>query len=81
MSLLGQKVKDKTLLQLIGKYLRSGIMQDGLVKARTEGTPQGGPLSPLLSNILLHELDAELEKRGHKFVRFADDCSIFLTSK
>jgi len=81
MSLLGQKVKDKTLLQLIGKFLRSGILEDGLVKARTEGTPQGGPLSPLLSNILLHELDAELEKRGHKFVRFADDCSIFLKSK
>ena len=81
MSLLGQKVKDKTLLQLIGKFLRSGILEDGLVKARTEGTPQGGPLSPLLSNILLHELDAELEKRGHKFVRYADDCSIFLKSK
>ena len=81
MSLLRQKVKDKTLLQLIGKFLRSGILEDGLVKARAEGTPQGGPLSPLLSNILLHELDAELEKRGHKFVRYADDCSIFLKSK
>jgi len=81
MSLVRQRVKDKTLLQLIGKYLRSGIMENGLVKARTEGTPQGGPLSPLLSNILLHELDAELQKRGHTFVRFADDCSIFLKSK
>jgi len=81
MSLIRQRVKDKTLLQLIGKYLRSGILEDGLVTARTEGTPQGGPLSPLLSNILLHELDAELEKRGHKFVRYADDCSIFLKSK
>lgn len=81
MSLLRQPIKDKTLLQLIGRYLRSGLMEDGLVKARTEGTPQGGPLSPLLSNILLHELDAELEKRGHAFVRYADDCSIFLKSK
>ncbi len=81
MSLLRNRIKDKTLLQLIGKYLRSGILEDGLVKARTEGTPQGGPLSPLLSNILLHELDTELEKRGHAFVRYADDCSIFLKSK
>jgi len=81
MDLISQKVADKTLLRLIRQYLRSGIMEGGLVQTRTEGTPQGGPLSPLLSNILLHELDRELEKRGHKFVRYADDCSIFLNSK
>jgi len=81
MSRVRQRVKDKTLLQLIGKYLRSGIMEQGEVQERLEGTPQGGPLSPLLSNILLHELDVELEKRGHAFVRYADDCSIFLKSK
>ena len=81
MSLVRQRVKDKNLLQLIGRYLRSGLMEEGLVKARTQGTPQGGPLSPLLSNILLHELDEELQKRGHAFVRYADDCSIFLKSK
>ena len=81
MSRVCQRVKDKTLLQLIGKYLRSGIMEEEVVQERLEGTPQGGPLSPLLSNILLHELDMELEKRGHAFVRYADDCSIFLKSK
>lgn len=81
MDLISQKVADKTLLRLIRQYLRSGIMEGGLVQTRTEGTPQGGPLSPLLSNILLNELDRELEKRGHKFVRYADDCSIFLNSK
>lgn len=81
MDLISRKVADKTLLRLIRRYLRSGIMEGGTVKPRTEGTPQGGPLSPLLSNILLDELDKELEKRGHKFVRYADDCSIFLKSK
>lgn len=81
MDLISQKVADKRLLQLIRRYLQSGIVEGGAVKSRTEGTPQGGPLSPLLSNILLNELDKELEKRGHKFVRYADDCSIFLKSK
>ena len=81
MSLLSQRIRDKTLLRLIGKFLRSGILEDEAIQNRTEGTPQGGPLNPLLSNILLHELDKELEKRGHCFVRFADDCSIFLKSK
>jgi len=81
MSLISKKVKDKTLLKLIGKYLRVGILENGVETDRKEGTPQGGPLSPLLSNILLHELDKELEKRGHHFVRYADDCSIFLTSR
>ncbi len=81
LSLISKRVGDKTLLQLIGRYLRSGMFENGLVKPRREGTPQGGPLSPVLSNILLNELDKELEKRGHKFVRYADDCSIFLTSR
>lgn len=81
MHLVSQKVGDKTLLKLMGKYLRSGMMQGGVVQVRTSGTPQGGPMSPLLSNILLNELDKELEKRGHCFVRYADDCSIFLKSR
>ena len=81
MSLVSQRIGDKTLLRLIRRYLESGLLKDGVVQNRREGTPQGGPLSPLLSNILLHELDKELEKRGHKFVRYADDCSIFLTSR
>jgi group II intron reverse transcriptase/maturase len=81
MELISRKVGDKILLQLIRRYLKSGMLQNGKIEPRHKGTPQGGPLSPLLSNILLNELDAELEKRGHRFVRYADDCSIFLTSK
>ena len=81
MNLISKKVTDKTLLKLIGKYLKVGILENGVQRDRKEGTPQGGPLSPLLSNILLHELDKELESRGHHFVRYADDCSIFLTSR
>jgi group II intron reverse transcriptase/maturase len=81
LSLISKRVGDKTLLQLIGKYLRSGLLEDGLVHPRRKGTPQGGPLSPIASNILLNELDAELHRRGHKFIRYADDCSIFLNSK
>ncbi len=80
MSLISRKIGDKILLKLIRKYLQSGMSEGGKVKPRRAGTPQGGPLSPLLSNILLNELDKELEKRGHKFVRYADDCSIFLNS-
>lgn len=72
---------DKTLLKLIRKYLQSGIMIDGIVSQRIEGTPQGSPLSPLLSNIVLNELDKELERRGHKFVRYADDCNIYVRSQ
>lgn len=72
---------DKTLLKLIRKYLQSGIMLDGIVSQRIEGTPQGSPLSPLLSNIVLNELDNELERRGHKFVRYADDCNIYVRSQ
>jgi len=81
MSLLSRKVGDKTLLKLIRQYLQSGMAEGGKTVPRRAGTPQGGPLSPLLSNILLNELDKELEKRGHKFVRYADDCSIFLNSR
>ena len=77
---LSLRIEDKVLLGLIRKYLRSGIMTDGVVSQRTEGTPQGSPLSPLLSNIVLDELDRELERRGHCFVRYADDCNIFVRS-
>ncbi|MCR9291054.1 MAG: reverse transcriptase domain-containing protein [Bacteroidetes bacterium] len=81
MSLISQKIGDKTLLKLIRLYLQSGMKEGEKVTPKREGTPQGGPLSPLLSNILINELDKELEKRGHKFVRYADDCSIFLNSR
>lgn len=81
MALIRRKIEDKALLRLIRRYLQSGILLGGVSQERTEGTPQGGPLSPLLSNILLNELDKELGKRGHRFVRYADDCSIFLGSK
>ncbi|MBK9636535.1 MAG: group II intron reverse transcriptase/maturase [Bacteroidetes bacterium] len=80
MSLLSRKITDKRTLKLIGKYLRSGIMVDGVISQRLAGTPQGSPLSPLLSNIILHELDVELTKRGLRFVRYADDCSIYVKS-
>ena len=80
MYILSERIKDKQLLRLIGSYLRSGIMAGGVVSQRTEGTPQGSPLSPVLSNILLDRLDKELEQRGHKFVRYADDCSIYVRS-
>lgn len=78
---LSENIGDKTLLRLIRKYLQCGIMVGGIVSRRTEGTPQGSPLSPLLSNIVLDELDEELEKRGHKFVRYADDCNIYVRSQ
>jgi len=74
-------IPDKRILRLIGMTLRSGVMKDGLVSATTEGTVQGGPLSPLLSNVVLDELDKELEKRGLEFCRFADDCNIFVGSQ
>lgn len=74
MGALAKRIQDKRLLKLIRKYLKSGIMINGIVSVSEEGAPQGGPLSPLLSNIVLDELDTELEKRGHKFVRYADDC-------
>lgn len=78
---LSTSIGDKRLLGLIRKYLQSGIMVDGVVSQRTEGTPQGSPLSPLLSNIVLDELDKELERRGHKFVRYADDWNIYVRSQ
>jgi RNA-directed DNA polymerase len=81
MNLLSQKVKDKRTLLLINAYLKSGILEGGLVSQRIEGTPQGSPLSPLLSNIMLDELDKKLRERGHKFVRYADDCSIYVRSE
>jgi len=76
-----RKVKDERVLKLIRRYLEAGLMEGGVVSARTEGTPQGGPLSPLLSNILLTDLDRELEKRGHRFCRYADDCNLYVGSK
>lgn len=81
MGLLMRKITDKATLQLIRQYLRSGIMEGGVVSQRIEGTPQGSPLSPLLSNIILDELDKELSKRGLSFVRYADDCSIYVRSE
>ena len=81
MQRLSKGVGDKSLLRLIQKYLRTGMLLGGVEQQRQSGTPQGGPLSPLLSNIVLDELDKELEKRGHLFVRYADDCNIFVKSK
>ena len=71
---VSRKIHDKRVLRLIGKYLRAGVMVNGRLQYTRKGVPQGGPLSPLLSNILLDDLDKELERRGHKFVRYADDC-------
>ena len=81
MGTLAKKIKDKILLKLIRKYLQSGVLINGVVLESTEGTPQGGPLSPLLSNIVLDELDKEFEKRGHNFVRYADDCNIYVKTE
>jgi RNA-directed DNA polymerase len=74
-------VKDKRVLRLINVYLQAGVMVNGVVMETGEGTPQGGPLSPLLSNIVLTELDRKLEERGHAFVRYADDCNIYVSSE
>ncbi len=79
--ILSRTIKDGRVVSLIHKYLRSGVMNKGMFEMSEEGTPQGGPLSPLLSNIMLNELDKELERRGHKFVRYADDAMIFCRSK
>ena len=76
-----RRVEDKCVLKLIRRYLEAGIMSGGVASPRQEGTPQGGPLSPLLSNILLNELDRELERRGHRFVRYADDANIYVRSQ
>ena len=81
MSRVAKRVKDKRLLKLIRAFLNAGVMENGLVGPTDEGTPQGGPLSPLLSNLLLDELDRELERRGHRFARYADDCNIYVQSR
>ena len=81
MSLLMRRVGDKRVLKLVRGYLNAGALEDGLVRAVGEGTPQGGPLSPLLSNIVLDLLDKELENRGHGFVRYADDCNVYVKSE
>jgi RNA-directed DNA polymerase len=82
MSLLAREISDKRVLKLIRSYLQSGVMIGGLVSTGAEeGTPQGGPLSPLLSNVMLDELDKELERRGHRFCRYADDCNIYVKSQ
>jgi RNA-directed DNA polymerase len=78
MGKLRKDIQDKRVLKLVRAYLNAGVMKDGIVTTPDEGTPQGGPLSPLLSNIVLDELDVELEGRGHKFVRYADDCNIYV---
>jgi RNA-directed DNA polymerase len=81
MAAVAERVADKRMLKLIRAFLEAGVMEDGLVSPLDEGTPQGGPLSPLLSNLVLDELDRELERRGHHFVRFADDCNIYVDSE
>lgn len=80
MARVERKIRDRRVLGLIRRYLQSGMMVGGLVEQRVEGTPQGGPLSPLLSNILLDDLDKELERRGHRFCRYADDCNVYVKS-
>jgi RNA-directed DNA polymerase len=81
MSRLATRVKDKRVLKLIRAFLESGVMIGGLIEPTEEGVPQGGPLSPILSNIVLDELDKELERRGHRFVRYADDIAIYVKSR
>src|SRR6516225_8949636 len=81
MARIAARVTDKRVLKLIRAFLKSGVMEDGLVSPVDEGTPQGGPLSPLLSNLVLDELDKELTRRGHRFCRYADDCNIYVRSR
>jgi RNA-directed DNA polymerase len=81
MEAVARRVEDERIQRLIRRYLRAGVLCDGIVSASTMGTPQGGPLSPLLSNLLLDQLDKELERRGHCFVRYADDCNIYVATK
>ena len=81
MGQIARRVEDKRLLKLIRAFLNAGVMENGLVSPSVEGTPQGGPLSPLLSNLVLDELDRELERRGHRYVRYADDCNVYVRSE
>ncbi len=81
MGKLAKRIADRQMLGLIRRYLEAGIMASGVVMERQEGTPQGGPLSPLLANVLLDEVDKELEKRGHAFARYADDCNVYVRSR
>ena len=81
MGKVSQRIADRRILVLIRRYLAAGMMANGIVQDRSEGTPQGGPLSPLLANVLLDEVDKELERRGHRFVRYADDCNVYVGSK
>ena len=81
MDRLGRRIADQAVLRLVRRYLQAGIMVHGVVQERYEGTPQGGPLSPLLANVLLDEVDRELERRGHRFVRYADDCNVYVRSQ
>jgi len=81
MGRLAQRISDKRVLKLIRAFLNAGVMENGLVSATREGTPQGGPLSPFLSNVVLDDLDRELERRSHRFVRYADDCNIYVRSE
>lgn len=81
MDRLAKRIADKRVLRLIRRYLQAGILSDGACIERHEGTPQGGPLSPLLANVLLDEVDRELERRGHRFVRYADDCNVYVRSR
>jgi RNA-directed DNA polymerase len=80
MAKIAERVSDLRLLKLIRAFLRAGVMEGGLVSPVDEGTPQGGPLSPLLSNLVLDEFDRELERRGHRFARYADDSNIYVRS-
>ena len=81
MDRLEKRISDPAVLKLIRRYLQAGVMMNGVVQQRHEGTPQGGPLSPLLANVLLDEVDRELERRGHCFVRYADDCNVYVRSQ
>jgi RNA-directed DNA polymerase len=80
-NMVREEIKDERIIKLIRKFLKSGVMEKGVITKSIEGTPQGGNLSPLLSNIYLNKFDKLLESRGHKFVRYADDCNIYVKSK
>src|SRR5207248_9057142 len=81
MARLARRITDKRLLRIVRRFLEAGLMQDGVCVRRYEGTAQGGPLSPLLANLLLDDLDQELQRRGHRFCRYADDCNIYVRSQ